>query len=416
MLVHYRPPLSAVPSGARPKGGGGVIRWKRACVTRNRHSPIAGAKLHPLLARSFTWRTCDHWPKKMAGSIHGSAVATSVSIRPAAQGMALVAPARVGSLVSPQGRTRPPLQRRARRHSPHLDMRVKSTRLSNSSCGLPTSWKFGQNQSKVSEACALEGVRFPLRTCVIAIRLRDLRRCLCWRARGSLPRTNAHTHDVTGCYTLTEPGRSPVLRRMGGWAGTQTHPTRSPASRESSHHCGVGPALSFRRRRLTCLCRDSVACARSSGHIRIRPPHSPSAPRVAHTGVSPRRRGLFLPYDLLRYPIPSKLAFHSHAYNIPRWCLSTPQTSSQASNSVRGPVHGPTAFPRSVLVSLDFPSVVSVAAARFFRKCYATTAAGRTVVLVGGFRDCPSNQRIRQVLSHVAPVGRQDAMLLITFP
>ena len=76
----------------------------------------------------------------------------------------------------------------------------------------------------------------------------------------------------------------------------------------------------------------------------------------------------------------------------------------------------PTALPHSVLVSLDFPSVVSAAAARFFRKCYATTAAGRTVVLVGGFRDCPSNRRIRRVLSHIAPIGRQDAMLLLTFP
>ena len=75
----------------------------------------------------------------------------------------------------------------------------------------------------------------------------------------------------------------------------------------------------------------------------------------------------------------------------------------------------PAAFPHSVLVSLDFPSVVSVAAARFFRKCYATTAAGHAVVLVGGFRDCPSNRRIRRVLSHVAPTGRQDAVLLLTF-
>ena len=76
----------------------------------------------------------------------------------------------------------------------------------------------------------------------------------------------------------------------------------------------------------------------------------------------------------------------------------------------------PTAFPHSVLVSLDFPSVVSVAATRFFRKCYATTAAGHTVVLVGGFRDCPSNRRIRRVLLHVAPVGGQDARLFLTFP
>ena len=97
-------------------------------------------------------------------------------------------------------------QRRARRHSPHLGMRMKSTRLSNSSCGLPTSWKSDQNQSKVSEAGALEGVRFPLRTCVITIRLRDLRRCLCSlhdlsllfsRSGRSIVASQPHTHTTT---------------------------------------------------------------------------------------------------------------------------------------------------------------------------------------------------------------------------
>ena len=97
-------------------------------------------------------------------------------------------------------------QRRARRHSPHLGMRVKSTRLSNSSCGLSTSWKSDQNQSKVSEAGALEGVRFPLRTCVITIRLRDLRRCLCSlhdlsllfsRSGRSVVASQPHTHTTT---------------------------------------------------------------------------------------------------------------------------------------------------------------------------------------------------------------------------
>ena len=75
-----------------------------------------------------------------------------------------------------------------------------------------------------------------------------------------------------------------------------------------------------------------------------------------------------------------------------------------------------TPFPHSVLVSLDFPSVTSVAAARFFRKCYATTAEGRTVVLVGGFRDRPSNRRIRRILSQSAPADGRDAMILLTFP
>jgi len=80
------------------------------------------------------------------------------------------------------------------------------TRLSNSSCGLPTSWKSDQNQSKVSEAGALEGVRFPLRTCVITIRLRDLRRCLCSlhdlsllfsRSSRSIVASQPHTHTTT---------------------------------------------------------------------------------------------------------------------------------------------------------------------------------------------------------------------------
>ena len=90
--------------------------------------------------------------------------------------------------------------------APHLGMRVKSTRLSNSSCGLSTSWKSDQNQSKVSEAGALEGVRFPLRTCVITIRLRDLRRCLCSlhdlsllfsRSGRSIVASQPHTHTTT---------------------------------------------------------------------------------------------------------------------------------------------------------------------------------------------------------------------------
>ena len=58
-----------------------------------------------------------------------------------------------------------------------------------------------------------------------------------------------------------------------------------------------------------------------------------------------------------------------------------------------------TPFPQNTLVSLDFPSVTSVAAARFFVKCYATAALGRTVVLVGGFRDRPTNRRVRRALA-----------------
>ena len=77
----------------------------------------------------------------------------------------------------------------------------------------------------------------------------------------------------------------------------------------------------------------------------------------------------------------------------------------------------PTPFPHNTVVSLDFPSVTSVAAARFFDKCYATAALGRTVVLVGGFRDRPTNRRVRRVLAQRAPHDSQDAMMvLLTFP
>ena len=75
-----------------------------------------------------------------------------------------------------------------------------------------------------------------------------------------------------------------------------------------------------------------------------------------------------------------------------------------------------TPFPHNTVVSLDFPSVTSVAAARFFDKCYATAALGRTVVLVGGFRDRPTNRRMRRVLSQRVPHDSQDAMILLTFP
>ena len=61
-----------------------------------------------------------------------------------------------------------------------------------------------------------------------------------------------------------------------------------------------------------------------------------------------------------------------------------------------------TPFPQNTVVSLDFPSVTSVAATRSFDKCYATAALGRTVVLVGGFRDRPTNRRVRRAVSEPA--------------
>ena len=38
------------------------------------------------------------------------------------------------------------------------------------------------------------------------------------------------------------------------------------------------------------------------------------------------------------------------------------------------------------------------------------------MVLVGGLRDRPSNRRMRRALSHIAPAGERDSMLLLTFP
>ena len=68
------------------------------------------------------------------------------------------------------------------------------------------------------------------------------------------------------------------------------------------------------------------------------------------------------------------------------------------------------------LTRCPFPYVTSVAATRFFDKCYATAALGRTVVLVGGFRDRPANRRVRRALAQRAPGDSQDAMILLTFP
>ena len=110
---------------------------------------------------------------------------------------------------------------------------------------------------------------------------------------------------------------------------------------------------------------------------------------------------------------------HSHFAQMPMFLRGV---SIHPQHQTRNPVPfedqfaDPAPFPHNVVVSLDFPSVTSVAAGRFFRKCYATTVAGRTVVLVGGLRDRPSNRRIRRILSQTAPTGGRDAMLLLTFP
>ena len=157
--------------------------------------------------RSFTWRTCDHALANfcyqcMDRQLQHRSRSRDLRRRPKA---AIHGRRRPKPAIGQRPR-RDRRQRRARRHSPHLGMRVKSTRLSNSSCGLSTSWKSDQNQSKVSEAGALEGVRFPLRTCVITIRLRDLRRCLCSlhdlsllfsRSGRSIVASQPHTHTTT---------------------------------------------------------------------------------------------------------------------------------------------------------------------------------------------------------------------------
>ena len=159
------------------------------------------------VARSFTWRTCDHAFAKfcyqcMDRQLQHRSRSRDLRRRPKA---AIHGRRRPKPAIGQRPR-RDRRQRRARRHSPHLGMRVKSTRLSNSSCGLSTSWKSDQNQSKVSEAGALEGVRSPLRTCVITIRLSDLRRCLCSlhdlsllfsRSGRSIVASQPHTHTTT---------------------------------------------------------------------------------------------------------------------------------------------------------------------------------------------------------------------------
>ena len=80
---------------------------------------------------------------------------------------------------------------------------------------------------------------------------------------------------------------------------------------------------------------------------------------------------------------------HSHFTHMPMFLSGVsihPRHQTRHSIPFEDQFTDPAAFPYSVLVSLDFPSVTSVAAARFFHKCYETTAAGHTVVPAGGFR------------------------------
>ena len=75
-----------------------------------------------------------------------------------------------------------------------------------------------------------------------------------------------------------------------------------------------------------------------------------------------------------------------------------------------------TPFTHNVTVSLGFPTIISLATARFFRKCFATSQAGHTVILIGGFRDKPSNRKIRSRLSRISSAAHHHAHILLTFP
>ena len=75
-----------------------------------------------------------------------------------------------------------------------------------------------------------------------------------------------------------------------------------------------------------------------------------------------------------------------------------------------------TPFTHNVTVSLDFPTIISLATTRFFRKCFATAQAGHTVIFIGGFRDKPSNRKIRNRLSRISTAAHHHAHILLTFP
>ena len=75
-----------------------------------------------------------------------------------------------------------------------------------------------------------------------------------------------------------------------------------------------------------------------------------------------------------------------------------------------------TPFTYNVIASLDFPTTISLAKTRFFRKCFATAQTGHTVILIGGFLDKPSNRKIRNRLSRISSAAHHHAHILLTFP
>ena len=145
-------------------------------------------------------------------SMHGSAVATSISIprsAAAAEGRDLRSTAaeasdrsKAATRSTPEASSpaQPPFGHAGEVHST-LELELRT---SNELEVRPEPVEIVQ--SKVPEAGALEGVRPPLRTCVITIRLRDLRRCLCSlhdlsllfsRSGRSIVASQPHTHTTT---------------------------------------------------------------------------------------------------------------------------------------------------------------------------------------------------------------------------
>ena len=69
-----------------------------------------------------------------------------------------------------------------------------------------------------------------------------------------------------------------------------------------------------------------------------------------------------------------------------------------------------TPFTHNAAVSLeDFPAIISLATARFFRKWFATAQAGRTAILIGGFRDKAPNRKMRSRLSRTSSAAHHHA-------
>ena len=93
-----------------------------------------------------------------------------------------------------------------------------------------------------------------------------------------------------------------------------------------------------------------------------------------------------------------------------------PSHQTQHPISFDGQFSDITPFTHNATVSLDFPTIISLATTRFFRKCFATAQAGHTAILIGGFRDKPSNRKIRNRLSRISVAAHHHAHILLTFP